>query len=146
MSVTTESGAEAHFSIANHIGHGLGVLISAGNVLVGISPEAREGDGYNGNTWIDFVGFGTIGRRRSHRLVGHPGERSTPNRGCRLGPRRRGESRGPLRPGHWHPRSHRQLGGRPPAARSRSADPATDAQGPLDDHRVTAAPSQTIPV
>jgi hypothetical protein len=42
MSVTTESGAEAHFSIANHIGHGLGVLISAGNVLVGISPGARE--------------------------------------------------------------------------------------------------------
>jgi hypothetical protein len=49
MSVTTESGAEAHFSIANHIGHGLGVLIFAGNLLVGISPEAREGDGYNGH-------------------------------------------------------------------------------------------------
>jgi len=61
MSVTTQSSAKARFSIANHIGHGLGVLISAGNVLVGISPEAREGDGYGGNIWIAFVVFGAIG-------------------------------------------------------------------------------------
>ncbi len=37
------------------------MLISAGNVLVWISPGAREGDGYNGNIWIAFVGFGAIG-------------------------------------------------------------------------------------
>jgi hypothetical protein len=61
MSVTTQSSAKAKFSIANHVGHGLGVLISAGNVLVGISPEAREGDGYSGNIWIAFVVFGAIG-------------------------------------------------------------------------------------
>ena len=61
MSVTTQSSAKARFSIANHIGHGLGVLLSAGNVLVGISPEAREGDGYSGNIWIAFVVFGAIG-------------------------------------------------------------------------------------
>ena len=61
MSVTTHSSAKARFSVANHIGHGLGVLISAGNVLVGISPEAREGDGYSGNVWIAFVVFGAIG-------------------------------------------------------------------------------------
>jgi hypothetical protein len=61
MSVTTQSNATARFSIANHIGHGLGVLISAGNVLVGISPEAREGDGYAGNMWIALVVFGAIG-------------------------------------------------------------------------------------
>ena len=60
MSVTHPS-AKARFSIANHIGHGLGVLISAGNVLVGISPEAREGDGYSGNVWIAMVVFGAIG-------------------------------------------------------------------------------------
>ena len=61
MSVTTQSSAKARFSVANHIGHGLGVLISAGNLLVGLSPEAREGDGYNGNIWIAFVVFGAIG-------------------------------------------------------------------------------------
>ena len=61
MSVTTQSSATGRFSLANHIGHGLGVLLSAGNVLVGISPEAREGDGYNGNIWIAFVVFGAIG-------------------------------------------------------------------------------------
>jgi hypothetical protein len=61
MSVTTESSTKVRFSIANHIGHGLGVLISAGNVLVGISPGAREGDGYSGNVWVAFVVFGAIG-------------------------------------------------------------------------------------
>ena len=61
MSVTAQSSGKARFSIANHIGHGLGLLISAGNVLVGISPGAREGDGYNGNVWIAFVVFGAIG-------------------------------------------------------------------------------------
>lgn len=60
MSVTTQSSAKARFSIANHFGHGLGVLISAGNLLVGISPEAREGDGYSGNIWIAFVVFSAI--------------------------------------------------------------------------------------
>lgn len=60
MSVITQSSAKARFSLANHIGHGLGLLISVGNVLVGISPEAREGDGYNGNIWIVFVVFGVI--------------------------------------------------------------------------------------
>ena len=61
MSITTQSSAKAGFSIVNHIGHGLGVLISAGNVFLGISPEAREGDGYSGNIWIAFVVFGAIG-------------------------------------------------------------------------------------
>ena len=61
MSVTTQSSTKTRFSIANHIGHGLGVLISAANVAVGISPGAREGDGYNGNIWIAFVVFGAIG-------------------------------------------------------------------------------------
>lgn len=60
MLVSTQSSARARFSLANHIGHGLGVLISAGNVLVGMSPEAREGDGYNGNIWIAFVVFGAV--------------------------------------------------------------------------------------
>ena len=60
MSVTTQSSAKTRFSVANHIGHGLGVLISVGNLLVGISPEAREGDGYNGNVWIVFVVFSSI--------------------------------------------------------------------------------------
>ena len=60
MSVT-QASAKTRFSIANHIGHALGVLISAGNVLVGISPEAREGDGYSGNVWIAMVVFGAIG-------------------------------------------------------------------------------------
>ena len=57
----TQTSAKARFSIANHIGHALGVLISAGNVLVGLSPEAREGDGYSGNVWIAMVVFGAIG-------------------------------------------------------------------------------------
>ncbi len=61
MSVIARSSPTAGFSIANHIGHGLGVLLSAGNVLVGISPGAREGNGYNGNIWIAFVVFGAIG-------------------------------------------------------------------------------------
>ena len=61
MSSTTQSSSKVRFSIANHIGHGLGVLISTGNVLVGISPGAREGDGYNGTIWIAFVVFGAIG-------------------------------------------------------------------------------------
>ena len=60
MSVTTQSSTKARFSVANHIGHGLGMLISAGNLLVGLSPEAREGDGYNGNVWIAFVVFSVI--------------------------------------------------------------------------------------
>ncbi len=61
MPVTTPPDTRARFSVANHIGHGLGVLICAGNLLVGISPEAREGDGYNGNIWIAFVVCGGIG-------------------------------------------------------------------------------------
>ena len=61
MSVTTHSSTKARFSVANHIGHGLGVLICVGNLLVGMSPEAREGDGYNGNVWIAFVVFSAIG-------------------------------------------------------------------------------------
>jgi hypothetical protein len=61
MSTTNQFSDKARFSIANHIGHGLGVLLSAGNVFVGISPEAREGDGYSGNIWIAFVVFGAIG-------------------------------------------------------------------------------------
>lgn len=61
MSVTTQSTSTVRFSVANHVGHALGVLLSAGNVLVGISPGAREGDGYNGNIWIAFVVFGAIG-------------------------------------------------------------------------------------
>lgn len=61
MSFATQSTAKPRFSIANHIGHGLGMLISAGNVLVGFSPEAREGDGYAGNVWIAMVVFGAIG-------------------------------------------------------------------------------------
>src|SRR5688572_22433190 len=61
MSITTQSSAKAGFSVANHIGHGLGVLLCVGNVLVGISPEAREGDGYSGNIWIAFVVFGAVG-------------------------------------------------------------------------------------
>jgi hypothetical protein len=61
MSTTTQSSSKAKFTIANHIGHGLGVLISTGNVLVGISPGAREGDGYSGTIWIAFVVFGAIG-------------------------------------------------------------------------------------
>ncbi len=61
MSTINKSTDRARFSVANHIGHGLGVLISAGNVLVGLSPGAREGDGYSGNVWIAFVVFGGIG-------------------------------------------------------------------------------------
>jgi hypothetical protein len=60
MSITTQSTTKTRFSVANHIGHGLGVLLSVANVLVGISPEAREGDGYNGNVWIAFVVFSSI--------------------------------------------------------------------------------------
>ncbi|MFN7151932.1 MAG: hypothetical protein ACK4V6_20940 [Microthrixaceae bacterium] len=60
MSVNTQSSAKARFSIPNHIGHGLGLLLSAGNLLVGMSPEAREGDGYNGNVWIAFVVFSAV--------------------------------------------------------------------------------------
>lgn len=61
MSITTQTQDHVKFSVANHIGHALGVLICAGNVLVGSSPGAREGDGYNGNIWIAFVIFGGIG-------------------------------------------------------------------------------------
>jgi hypothetical protein len=61
MSVITQSSGKVRFSVANHLGHGLGVLICVGNLLVGISPEAREGDGYNGNVWIAFVVFSAIG-------------------------------------------------------------------------------------
>jgi hypothetical protein len=60
MSINQQSSVKARFSVANHIGHGLGVLISAGNLLVGISPEAREGDGYAGNIWIAFVVFSAV--------------------------------------------------------------------------------------
>ena len=62
MSITTQSSSTtARFSIANHVGHGLGVLLSTGNVLLGLSPDAREGDGYSGNIWIAFVVCGAIG-------------------------------------------------------------------------------------
>ncbi|GAA3691775.1 hypothetical protein GCM10022204_03860 [Microlunatus aurantiacus] len=61
MSSTTQSSSKARFSVANRLGHGLGVLISVGNVLVGMSPGAREGDGYNGTVWIAFVVVGAIG-------------------------------------------------------------------------------------
>lgn len=61
MSTTTGSSARTRFSIANHLGHALGVLISAGNVFVGVSPGAREGDGYSGNIWVAFVVFGAVG-------------------------------------------------------------------------------------
>ena len=60
MSVTNQSSDKAKFSVANHIGHGLGVLVSVGNLFVGLSPEAREGDGYSGNVWIAFVLFSAI--------------------------------------------------------------------------------------
>jgi hypothetical protein len=60
MSITEQSRAKARFSVVNHIGHGLGVLMSAANVLVAISPEAREGDGYAGNVWIAFVVFSAV--------------------------------------------------------------------------------------
>lgn len=61
MSITTPSSTKATFSVGNHIGHGLGVLICVGNLIVGVSPEAREGDGYSGNVWIAFVVFSAIG-------------------------------------------------------------------------------------
>jgi hypothetical protein len=61
MSITTQPARTAKFSIANHLGHGLGLLLCVGNLLVATSPEAREGDGYNGNIWIAFVVFGAIG-------------------------------------------------------------------------------------
>lgn len=61
MSATTHPGSTPALSVANHLGHALGVLISAGNVFVGSSPGAREGDGYIGNIWIVFVVFGGIG-------------------------------------------------------------------------------------
>ncbi len=63
MSITTtaQSSSKARFSIANHIGHGLGLLLCVFNVLVGLSPEAREGDGYQGNVWIALVVLGAIG-------------------------------------------------------------------------------------
>ncbi|MGH3457023.1 hypothetical protein [Aeromicrobium sp.] len=54
------ASTKPHFSIGNHIGHGLGMLVSAFLLLVGISPEAREGSGYAGNIWIGFVVFGGI--------------------------------------------------------------------------------------
>lgn len=60
MSITAQSTPAVRFSIANHLGHGLGLLLSVGNVLIGISPEAREGDGYAGNAWVAFVVFGAI--------------------------------------------------------------------------------------
>lgn len=60
MSITTQSSDKPRFSVANHMGHGLGVLISGANLLVGFSPEAREGDGYAGNVWIPFVVFSSI--------------------------------------------------------------------------------------
>lgn len=60
MSINTQSSAKARFSIPNHIGHGLGVLISVGNLLVVMDPKAREGDGYNGNVWIAGAVFSAI--------------------------------------------------------------------------------------
>jgi hypothetical protein len=61
MSIAAQSVPRTRYSVANHIGHGLGLLLSAANVLVGSSPGAREGDGYNGNVWVAFVVFGAIG-------------------------------------------------------------------------------------
>lgn len=61
MSVTSHSKQHATFSVKHHLGHALGLLLSVGNVLVGSSPGAREGDGYNGNIWIAFVVLGSIG-------------------------------------------------------------------------------------
>jgi hypothetical protein len=61
MSVAAHPETRTRFSLANHVGHALGILISAGNVLVGSSPGAREGDGYNGNVWIAFVLLGAVG-------------------------------------------------------------------------------------
>jgi drug/metabolite transporter (DMT)-like permease len=60
MSVNTQPSAKARFSVANHIGHGLGLLISAGNLWVVSDPVAREGDGYNGNVWIAGLAFSVI--------------------------------------------------------------------------------------
>lgn len=61
MSTTTQSTSTPTFSVANHIGHALGLLLCIGNVLIGSSPGAREGDGYSGNIWVAFVVFGAIG-------------------------------------------------------------------------------------
>ncbi len=58
---TARSSSPATFSIANHIGHGLGLLLCLFNVVVGLSPEAREGGGYQGNVWVAFVVLGAIG-------------------------------------------------------------------------------------
>jgi hypothetical protein len=61
MSTIAQSTSAPTLSLANHIGHALGLLLCIGNVLIGISPGAREGDGYSGNIWVAFVVFGTIG-------------------------------------------------------------------------------------
>ena len=61
MSTTAETAPRTRFSVANHLGHALGILLSAGNVLIGSSAGAREGDGYSGNIWIAFVVFGAVG-------------------------------------------------------------------------------------
>ncbi|GGB89645.1 hypothetical protein N798_07640 [Knoellia flava TL1] len=61
MAVTTASPSTQRFSLANHVGHALGLLLCAGNVLIGLTPGAREGDGYAGNIWVAFVVFGAIG-------------------------------------------------------------------------------------
>lgn len=61
MSVTAQPTSRPRFSLANHLGHAVGLLISTGNVLIGSSPGAREGDGYNGTIWIAFVVLGAVG-------------------------------------------------------------------------------------
>ena len=61
MSLTAHPETRTRFSFANHVGHALGIMISAGNVFIGSSPGAREGDGYNGTVWIAFVILGAVG-------------------------------------------------------------------------------------
>lgn len=61
ISTSTQSSSRVKFSIANHIGHGLGLLLCAFNVLAGLSPDGRSGGGYAGNVWIAYVVFGGIG-------------------------------------------------------------------------------------
>lgn len=61
MTTTTHPVPTARFSVANHAGHALGLLLSVGNVLLGLTPGAREGDGYAGNVWVAFVTLGAVG-------------------------------------------------------------------------------------
>jgi hypothetical protein len=129
MSVTSQVSAKPRFSIANHLGHGLGVLISAGNVLVGLSPGAREGDGYSGNVWIAMVVFGAIGLVAL--LASWITRASAPRRIGGVALVLVGESRDPVRPRHQCCRSHRQLCRCTAAVRCSGTDPPAFAQGQL---------------